>query len=198
MSAQPVDRQDAAGGVDPLPPDHSLPRTAVSDVLDRFVRWIGRASAWLWVILVLVIVLQVVLRYAFNMGSIQLEELQWHIYAVGFILGLSYCVVEDRHVRVDVVAERLRPKTRAWIEMFGLVFLLLPFLTTILIQSVPYIYSSFIQNETSAAPGGLGYRWILKSFMFWGFLLLIIAALARLLRCTAFVFGVPRPIWPKE
>ncbi|WP_404380501.1 TRAP transporter small permease subunit [Caenispirillum salinarum] len=198
MSAKPVDRQDSAGDHDALPADFNLPRTRVSNVLDKFVRAIGRATAWLWVLLVLVIVLQVALRYIFNMGSIQLEELQWHIYAVGFILGLSYCLVEDRHVRVDVVAERLRPKTRAWIEMLGLVLLLLPFLTTILIQSVPYIWSSFIQSETSAAPGGLPYRWILKSFMFWGFLLLIIAALARFLRCTAFIFGLPRPIWPRD
>ncbi|EKV29204.1 TRAP-type mannitol/chloroaromatic compound transporter [Caenispirillum salinarum AK4] len=198
MSAKPVDRQDNAGDHDALPADFNLPRTRVSNVLDKFVRAIGRATAWLWVLLVLVIVLQVALRYLFNMGSIQLEELQWHIYAVGFILGLSYCLVEDRHVRVDVIAERLRPKTRAWIEMLGLTFLLLPFLTTILIQSVPYIWSSFIQSETSAAPGGLPYRWILKSFMFWGFLLLIIAALARFLRCTAFIFGLPRPIWPRD
>lgn len=198
MSQQPVDREPPLGGTDPLPTDHALPRTAVSNVLDRFVRSLGRASSWLWVLLVLVIVLQVVLRYAFNMGSIQMEELQWHIYGVGFILGLSYCLVEDRHVRVDVVAERLHPRTRAWIELFGLTCLLLPFLVTILVQSVPYIYSSFIQNETSAAPGGLPYRWLLKSFLFWGFLLLSLAAFARLTRCTAYVLGVPRPIWPKD
>ncbi|MCA1939615.1 MAG: TRAP transporter small permease subunit [Caenispirillum bisanense] len=196
MSAQPVDRPEAPG--DDLPADFALPRTAPSNVLDRFVRWVGRVTSWIWVILVAVIVLQVVLRYFFNMGSIQLEELQWHIYAIGFILGLSYCMVEDRHVRVDVVAERLRPKKRAWIELFGLVFLLLPFLVTILVQSIPYIETSFIQHERSAAPGGLPYRWILKSFIFWGFLLLILAAVARLLRCTAMLFGVPRPIWPKE
>jgi TRAP-type mannitol/chloroaromatic compound transport system permease small subunit len=198
MSAKPVDRQETAGGSDTLPTDFALPRTRVSNALDTFVRWIGRMTAWLWVLLVLVIVLQVVLRYAFNMGSIQLEELQWHIYAVGFILGLSYCLVEDRHVRVDVVAERLHPKTRAWIEFLGLSLLLLPFLVTILIQSVPYIWSSYIQSESSAAPGGLPYRWLLKSFMFWGFLLLVMAALARFLRCTAYIFGLPRPIWPRD
>lgn len=196
MSAQPVDRPEANG--DDLPSDFALPRTAVSNILDRFVRWVGRVTSWIWVILVAVIVLQVVLRYFFNMGSIQLEELQWHVYAIGFILGLSYCMVEDRHVRVDVVAERLRPRKRAWIELFGLCFLLLPFLITILLQSIPYIEVSFIQNERSAAPGGLPYRWILKSFIFWGFLLLVLAAVARLLRCTAMLFGVPRPIWPKQ
>ncbi|GAA0587252.1 TRAP transporter small permease subunit [Caenispirillum bisanense] len=196
MSAPPVDRTPDQG--DDLPADYSLPRTAISNVLDRGVRWIGRTSAWLWVVLVAVIVLQVVLRYAFNMGSIQLEELQWHIYAVGFILGLSYCFVENRHVRVDVVAERLRPKTRAWIELIGLLGMLLPFLIVILVQSIPFIETSYLQNERSGAPGGLPYRWILKSFIFWGFLLLIIAATARVLRCTAMLFGVPRPIWPKE
>ncbi len=196
MSAPPVDRTPDQG--DDLPADYSLPRTALSDVLDRGVRWIGRTSSWLWLVLVVVIVLQVVLRYAFNMGSIQLEELQWHIYAVGFILGLSYCFVENRHVRVDVVAERLRPKTRAWIELIGLCGMLLPFLIVILVQAIPFIETSYLQNERSGAPGGLPYRWVLKSFIFWGFLLLIIAAAARVLRCTALLFGLPRPIWPKE
>jgi TRAP-type mannitol/chloroaromatic compound transport system permease small subunit len=154
-------------------------------------------ASWVWAVLVLVIVFNVVQRYVFGIGAIWLEEVQWHIYGVGFIIGLSYAVTADRHVRVDVLAERWGARTKAWVEFFGIAVLLLPFIIAILAAGVPFVETSYAHNERSSAPGGLPFRWVIKSFILWGFGLLFIAALARLLRCMALLFGWPKPIWPR-
>lgn len=172
----------------------TLPHTAFSRAIDGVLVLIGKAASWLWPILVLVIVVQVVLRYVFNQGLITLEELQWHIYAVGFMLGLSFAVVRDRHVRIDVVAERFGRRTRAWIELFGLLLFLLPFAIIVAVEAIPFVMASWRLNEISAAPGGLGGRWMLKSVIIVAFALIALAALSRLSRVTALLFGWPKPL----
>jgi TRAP-type mannitol/chloroaromatic compound transport system permease small subunit len=171
----------------------TLPETALSRALEPIVRTIGQIASWLWLVLMLVIVLQVALRYLFGIGSIMLEEVQWHLYGIGFVIGLSYCVLADRHVRIDVLAERLTPRTRARIEIFGLLILLLPFAVAVVVEAIPYVYRSWQLGETSAAPGGLPHRWIPKAFIVVGFGLIVVAALARLSRVLAFLRGGPAP-----
>ena len=170
-----------------------LPRTAPSDRLEAIVLRINYVAAYLWALLVLVIVFAVTLRYVFGRGSIMLEEIQWHIYGVGFILALSYALVVDRHVRIDVLAERLPVRARAWIELVGLLLFLIPFCLAVIVEAMPFVLRSWQLNEVSAAPGGLPYRWVAKCFIIWGFSLLLLAAIARLLRVTALLFGRPTP-----
>ena len=171
-----------------------LPRNRLSNAIDRIIVTAGDLASWLWPILVSVTVLQVVLRYGFGQGSIMFEELQWHIYAVGFMIGLSYCADVDRHVRVDVLAERCPLRTRAWIELIGLSLFLLPFVIIVAIEGVPYAKSSFDFAEVSAAPGGLPYRWVLKSFITIAFVLLALTAFSRLTRCLTVLFGSPKAL----
>jgi TRAP-type mannitol/chloroaromatic compound transport system permease small subunit len=171
-----------------------LPRNRFSSVIDGFIARVGHAASWLWPILVIVVVLQVVLRYGFGQGSIMFEELQWHIYAVGFMIGLSYCADVDRHVRVDVIAEKWSLRTRAWIELIGLVAFLLPFAVIVAFEGVPYAKSAWDFHEVSAAPGGLPYRWVLKSFISIAFALLALTAVSRLTRCTTLLFGFPKAL----
>jgi TRAP-type mannitol/chloroaromatic compound transport system permease small subunit len=166
-----------------------LPTTAFSRGADRLISWFGEAASALWTVLVLVIVVQVVARYAFNKGSIMMEELQWHLYAIGFMLGLSFTEVRERNVRIDVLAERLAPRTRLWIELFGITGLLLTFTIFITWYSVPFFLSSYQLNEVSAAPGGLPYRWFLKSFIVTAFALLTLAGVSRLTRVWSALFG---------
>lgn len=175
-----------------------LPRNRFSNVADAIVVRAGDAASWLWPILIAVVVVNVFARYVLGMGSIMLEEVQWHIYAVGFLIGLSYCADIDRHVRVDVLAERWSPRTRAWIELLGIAFFMLPFVLVIAIESVPYVKSAWDFGEVSVAPGGLPYRWALKSFMVIGMALLALAAFSRLTRCTTLLFGFPRPLAERE
>jgi TRAP-type mannitol/chloroaromatic compound transport system permease small subunit len=171
-----------------------LPTTRVSQGMDRVIAAIGKGASWLWVVLTGVIIWAVVGRYAFDHGSVTLEEVQWHLAGVGWLLGLAYTLVVDDHVRVDVLHERLSLKGQGWIELFGLVFLLLPFLGLAVYEMIPYAFSSWQQGETSQAPAGLPYRWVLKGILALSFVLLMLAALSRLLKVTALLFGFPKPI----
>jgi TRAP-type mannitol/chloroaromatic compound transport system permease small subunit len=165
-----------------------LPQTRVSRLLDRFIRSIGDAASWIWLALLAVVVLNVVLRYAFGEGRIEFEELQWHLYALGFLVALGYALESDAHIRVDVLSSRLSPRLQAWIELYGILLLLLPFVALVLAYSLPFVAHSFSQAEVSAAPGGLPYRFAIKAALSLGFALLGVAALSRLLRVAAFLF----------
>ncbi|MCB1931960.1 MAG: TRAP transporter small permease subunit [Candidatus Accumulibacter sp.] len=167
----------------------ALPTTAFSRATDRLIGWFGEIASALWTVLVLVIVAQVVARYVFNEGSIMMEELQWHLYAIGFMLGLSFTEVHERNVRIDVLAESFGLRTRLWIELLGTSLLLLTFSGFVVWFSVPFFMSSWELSEISAAPGGLPYRWFLKSFLVTAFVLLALSGLGRLTRVWAALFG---------
>ncbi|MGK0526413.1 MAG: TRAP-type mannitol/chloroaromatic compound transport system permease small subunit [Pseudomonadales bacterium] len=171
-----------------------LPTTRVSQGVDRVIAAIGKGASWLWVVLTGVIIWAVVGRYAFDHGSVTLEEVQWHLAGTGWLLGLAYTLVVDDHVRVDVIHERLSLRSQGWIELFGLVILLLPFLGLAVYEMIPYAFSSWQQGETSQAPAGLPYRWVPKGILALSFILLMLAALSRLLKVTALLFGFPKPI----
>ena len=173
-----------------------LPQTRFASVIDQLVRRLGDLLAVTWWLLLLVIVLNVVSRYLFAQGRIELEELQWHLYAVGFLLGLSVAYVDDAHIRVDVLRERWHLVTRAWIELYGILLLLLPFVALVIYASLPFISYSFATGEVSEAPGGLPLRWLIKSALLAGFILLLLTALARLTRVTCFLFGWPSGLVP--
>ena len=175
-----------------------LPHTAISWGLDLFVRKVGDYVSWLWAILVLIIVTNVVLRYVFGEGRVELEELQWHLYSFGFLVGLSYCMVADGHVRVDIFQTRFRLRTKAWVELLGILIFLAPFIALVLIYGVPFVIQAVEVMEGSDAPGGLPYRFIVKSALVIGFFLLAIAAFSRLTRATALLFGYPRPYHPRR
>ncbi len=169
-----------------------LPHTAFSRRIDAWVRSISEVVSWIWLLLLGIIVLNVAMRYLFAEGRIEFEEIQWHLYATGFLLGLSYAYTTDSHIRVDVVRERLSPVTRAWIELYGTLLLLLPFIVLVIFAAGPFISYSFTTSEVSEAPGGLAYRWVIKSVLLIGFLLLLLAVLARLSRVVSFLFLAER------
>jgi len=171
-----------------------LPETRFSRAVDGFLLRLGELASWLWLVLLVLVVLSVVLRYVFGEGRIELEELQWHVYAVGFLTALSLGVATDDHVRVDVLHERMPRRWQAWVEIYGTLLLLLPFVTLVLVYAVPFVAASFAVGEISQAPGGLPLRWLIKGALPVGFALLGLAALARLSRATAFLFGSPAPL----
>jgi TRAP-type mannitol/chloroaromatic compound transport system permease small subunit len=118
-----------------------------------------------------------------------MEEMQWHLYAMGFMLGLSLTEVRGRNVRIDVFAERFKPRTRLWIEMVGLLTLFMPFALFVVWAGIPFFMTSFNLGETSAAPGGLPYRWFIKSFIITAFALLALVGIGRLTRVWVGLFG---------
>lgn len=173
-----------------------LPQTAISQWLDRVVIGVSHTLSWLWLAIVGVILYAVIGRYAFGAGSVMLEEVTWHLSGAVWLIGLSSTLVTDHHVRVDVLHERLSLRAQAWIELLGLTLLLLPFLIIAMDLAFPYFWSAFMQGERSSAPAGLPARWVLKFAMFAAFVMLTLAAVSRLLKCTALLFGRPAPVAP--
>lgn len=177
-----------------LPHSDSLPETWLSALIGRAFNLLLRIVSWVWFVLIMVIVVNVVMRYAFGQGRIEFEELQWHLYAIGFLLGLATCMSSDSHIRVDVLHDRLPRKSQAWIELYGLLLLFLPFVLMVLIFSFPFVQYSWSIAEVSDAPGGLPFRWVIKSVLPLGMILLLAAGLRRLLRVSSFLFGAPAAI----
>ena len=171
-----------------MPDADFLPHTAVSKAIDGLLRRIGDVLSYIWAVLLAVIVINVLLRYAFSEGRIELEELQWHLYSIGFLLGLAYAYQADAHIRVDVLHERMAPRAQAWVELYGILLFLFPFIALVLIYSAPFVYSSFQLSEISPSPGGLPMRWLIKAFLPIGFMLLLLAAISRLSRVWSFLF----------
>jgi TRAP-type mannitol/chloroaromatic compound transport system permease small subunit len=159
----------------------------ISHVLDNFIRAVGHTFSWLNVVLILVIILQVVLRYVFGRGLVILEELQWHLYAVGIIFGLSYCLVQDSHIRLDLAHSGFSKRTKEKVEIFGILILLMPLIIIVFLHSVDFLWESIKVNERSDAPMGLPARYIIKSVIPIGFLLFFLAAVSRLIRAFNFL-----------
>ena len=168
----------------------ALPETKLSSWIDPVIRKIGEAISWLWLALLLVIVCNVTLRYFFGEGRVEFEEVQWHLYSIGFLFGLSYAYTEDSHIRVDVLRTWLGPRLNAWLELYGIIFLLLPFIVLILVFGVPFVVASYHLGEASQAPGGLSYRWFIKAVLPFGFLLLLASTLSRFSRVCSYLFIV--------
>jgi TRAP-type mannitol/chloroaromatic compound transport system permease small subunit len=171
----------------------ALPQTGLSRRIDALLRKLEEGVSWIWLLLLAVIVVNVVARYAFGQGRIEFEELQWHLYSVGFLVGISAGVVADTHVRVDVLRERFSSRTRTWIELYGLLLLLLPFVALVLVYSVPFVALSLETDEVSVSAGGLPHRFVIKGALAAGFALLGLAGFSRLLRVCALLFGAPAP-----
>jgi len=180
--------------LDELSTHLKLPHTSFSWFVDGLITRVGELISWIWLLLLGVIIINVIMRYIFGEGRIEFEEIQWHLYSIGFLLGLSYAFCEDAHVRVDVLREKMNSKLQAWIELYGILLLLLPFILIIVFYSIPFIAYSFTTDEISEAPSGLPYRWVIKSFLLVGFLLLALTAVSRLSRITAYLFGHPSQI----
>ncbi len=175
----------------PEPPHDSLPSHPLATRIERLLEGIGRACSWIWLVLLGTIVSNVVLRYVFGSGRVELEEAQWHLYAVGFLGGIVYCTRTDGHVRVDFLRERFTPRSRAWIDFYGHLLLLLPFVTLVLVFALPFVAESYEVGEISPSPGGLPYRFLIKAAIPAAFALLGLASLARILRLSRFLFAGP-------
>lgn len=154
------------------------------NLIDRFIEWTGKTTSWLVIGLVLLICYDVTMRYLFQQGSVALQELEWHLFALIFLLGAAYTLKHDEHVRVDILYQSrfMSDKKRAWVNIFGTLCLLLPFCILILTSSWPFVENSFYYNESSPDPGGLPYRFLLKSSLLIAFSLLILQALADMFR----------------
>ncbi|MCE8018349.1 TRAP transporter small permease subunit [Halomonas sp. MCCC 1A17488] len=175
-----------------LPPE--LPTNRVSHALDTAIAVLGKGLSWLWLATLAVVLANVFSRFILGRGSIALEELSWHFFGATMILTLAYAVVTDDHVRVDVLRERFSLRFQAWVELLGIVVLVLPVLAFMVDGLAEYAYRSFERGEHSQAPSGLPYRFIIKSTLPLGMALIALALSSRALRCCTYLFDFPRKL----
>lgn len=159
----------------------------ICKVLDKIVFKIGAIISWLSPVLIAVIVIQVFMRYTFSINFIQLEELQWHLYATIVMFGLSFAMVNHSHVRVDILRAYFSPRLQRKIEILGIVFLMVPFIFIVIDYGYDLASEALRVNEGSNSPEGLPYRWIIKSVMPISFILLLITSISRIIRHVSFL-----------
>ncbi|MEM6642458.1 MAG: TRAP transporter small permease subunit [Bacteroidota bacterium] len=152
-------------------------------LLDQIVSTVGKIISWSSFIMVIVIVVDVTLRYIFSWTSAASFELEWHLFAAIFLLGAAWTLQEDKHVRVDVFYHSYSERKKAWVNLLGTFILLLPFCGVGFWKSLPFVYSSFQLSETSPQPGGLPARFIIKSAIPLGFLLLAMQGVSVMVKC---------------
>ncbi|CAA6816563.1 MAG: TrapT dctQ-M fusion permease, dicarboxylate transport [uncultured Sulfurovum sp.] len=154
----------------------------MSFLIDTLSKKVGFFTAILAIILALLIGYDATMRYAFSAGSVALQELQWHIFDIIFLLGLSYALKHDKHVRVDIFFASYSAQTKAMIQIFSMLFLLIPFSLHFLHGSYEMTVQSFLQDEVSSNPGGLGYRFLIKGVLFVAFVLLVLQAVSEIIK----------------
>ena len=157
---------------------------AIAAVLDRCTDYFGRLLAWLVLAMVLLVSYDVTMRYVFRSGSVGLQELEWHLFSLIFLLGAAYTLRHDDHVRLDLFyhSRFMNDYRRAWVNLLGTVCLLIPFCILIITSSLPFVQSSLQHLESSPDPGGLPYRWLLKAAIPLGFGLLVVQGVSEALK----------------
>ncbi|WP_209832310.1 TRAP transporter large permease subunit [Ruegeria sp. HKCCE3926] len=156
-------------------------RQKIAVAIDAGVKAVGHVVMWANVLLMGAIFAQVSLRYLFSQNYPKLDEIQWHFYGIVTMIGISYALITDSHVRVDVLHMQLSRRAQRIIEVIGILTLLTPFIYLMVDQGYDYFYESFRVNERSDSPTGLPARWVFKAVIPISFLLLALAALARLI-----------------
>ncbi len=157
-------------------------------VIDRLNEVIGIGVAWLTTLLVINVFYDTIMRYIFKKGHIALQELEWHIFSVIFLVGAAYTLKHDGHVRVDIVYTKLSERTKLWIDFIGTFAFLIPFCIIVIYSTKTFILNSWAVRETSPDPGGLPARYILKSMIPLGFFLLMLQGLSEAFKSLIALF----------
>ena len=149
-------------------------------VIDKIIKLLGYLTAVILAILVLLIVYDATARYLFSVGSIALQELEWHLFDVVILLSIAFTLRHNSHVRVDIFYDRFSEKTKAVINMVSVIFFIIPLSFLIIYIGIDFVEMSYLQQEASSDPGGLEYRWIVKSLMPLAFIFLSLQAFREL------------------
>ena len=167
---------------------------AFSRAVDWLNEHIGRLTYWLVLIVALISAANATSRYALNVASNAWLELQWYLFAAIFLLCAGYTLLHNEHIRIDVVSSHLSRRTQIWIDIFGLIFFLLPMALFIMWLSWPIFMNAWTSGEVSGNAGGL-VRWPARLLIPIGFFLLSLQGLSELVKRVAYLKGlIPDPV----
>lgn len=169
---------------------------AASRTIDAVLGRIGSAVGWLFLVCTVVIIFDVLSRKAGfqipGLGSTRLQELEWHLHTALFSFWLGVGYIRNTHVRIDVALTKASPRTHAWIELLGCLIFAIPYTVIAVYFSFDFTWISLVDNEHSPSANGLPYRWIPKSFILLGLVLLLAGVVSVLMRVIVFLFGPQR------
>ena len=154
----------------------------LSKIIDRLNTYVGYLCAFFVFSMVLVVFTVVVLRYGFNIGFIWMQEVYVWLHSFVFMLGAGFTYLANEHVRIDVFYREASKKYKAIVDLFGNIFLLLPFLYIIWNYSYPFVYRSFLMGEVSREAGGMPALYILKSAILWFCLVLFLQLVSNVIK----------------
>ena len=165
----------------------------LSGLIDALNERVGHLSYWLILVAVLISAGNALMRYTFNMSSNAWLEIQWYLFSAVFLFCAGYALLHNQHVRIDVISSHLSKRGRAWIDILGTLFFLLPMAIAILWMSWPVFVDAYQSKEVSANAGGLTI-WPARLMLPVGFLLLVLQGLSELIKRIAFLRGlIPDP-----
>ena len=161
---------------------------ALSRAIDRMNEFIGKSVSWLILISILVSAGNAIIRKAFNSSSNAWLELQWYLFGAAFLLAAAYTLRQNEHIRIDIVYGLFSRRKQHWIDLFGHVFFLMPFVLLMLYYFVPYFLLSWRSGEVSSSAGGL-IIWPAKLMLLIGFFLLAIQGVSEIIKKIAIMRG---------
>ena len=168
------------------------PLLAFSRGVDAINAAFGRIADYAVLLACLVSAGNAFLRYGFSAGSNAWLEVQWYLFAAVVMLGGSYTLFRNEHVRVDLVYGSLRQRGRLWVDVLGIGLFLLPAMALLAWMTWPFFVESWVRAEVSASPGGL-IRWPVKLLLPVGFLLMFVQGLSELIKRIAMLRGITLP-----
>lgn len=168
-----------------------------SKAIESVLASIAMAAGWLFLVCTVVIIFDVLSRkFGFQlpgMGSTRLQELEWHLHTALFSFWLGIGYIKNSHVRIDIALSKATRRTRAIMELLGCLVFAIPYCVIAIYFSLDFTWIAFVDGESSASANGLPHRWIPKSFISLGLILLLIAVLSVLMRLVVYLYG-PQPL----
>jgi TRAP-type mannitol/chloroaromatic compound transport system permease small subunit len=161
--------------------------------IDAFTRWVGKRLAWLILVAVVVSALNAIVRKSFDTSSNSWLELQWVLFSIVFLLCSSWTLLDNEHIRIDIVNNMLPKRVRDSIDVIGHAFFLIPLTVVMIITGGPFFMRSVEINEQSGNAGGLP-QWPAKSLIIIGFTMLLVQGISELIKRIAVMRGlIPDP-----
>jgi TRAP-type mannitol/chloroaromatic compound transport system permease small subunit len=160
----------------------------LSSLIDRLTELVGKSIIWLVLVVTLIGAGNALMRYIWNYSSNAFLEIQWYLFSAIFLFGAGYTLMRNEHVRIDLIAGRLSKRAQTWIDIFGILFFLLPMATAVMYMSWPIFLLALHNNEQSSNAGGLA-LWPVRLLVPIGFFLLVIQGISELIKRIGFLQG---------
>ncbi len=162
---------------------------ALSRTIDRMNETIGKSVMWLILVAIIVSALNAVVRKAFNYSSNAWLELQWYLFGAAFMMASANTLLQNEHIRIDIVYGARSRRTQHWIDLIGHVFFLMPFVILATYLLIPYAWSAFASGEGSSSAGGL-LIWPARAFLLIGFAQLVLQGISEIIKKVAIMRGL--------